>query len=101
MTHIFIHNLDSNATEEELRTVFSAHGQVNNVNIVKDRDRGETRGLAFVEMPDESSAQAAIRSLDGSVLNGQTLRVNEARDKPDIGTDMGSPQLRDHRRHRI
>jgi RNA recognition motif-containing protein len=101
MTNIFIGNLDASATEEQLRTAFAAYGQVGNVTIVKDRDTGEVRGFGFLEMPDKESAQAAIRSLHGSMLNGRLLRVNEARAKLDGITDRGSPQLRDHRRHRI
>jgi RNA recognition motif-containing protein len=99
MTNIFIRNLDDSATEEQLRTAFSAYGEVGNVIIVKDRDTGQIRGFGFLEMPDQESAQAAIGSLHGLMLNGRSLRVNEARDKPDGSTD--TPQLLDHRRHRF
>ena len=101
MTNIFIHNLDANATEEQLQTLFSPYGNVSNVTIVKDRDTGEVRGFAFLEMPDTAGAQTAIRSLHGTPLNGRPLHINEARDRLDKSTDAASSQRRDHRRHRI
>jgi cold-inducible RNA-binding protein len=98
--NIFIGNLDFTATEEQLRTLFAAYGAVETVTIVKDRDTGESRGFAFVEMPQAAEAQAAISSLDGVLLNERALRVNEARPKlhRDPTRESGS---RDHRRHQL
>ena len=98
--NIFIGNLDFTATEEQLRTLFAAYGAVETVTIVKDRDTGEPRGFAFVEMPQAAEAQAAISSLDGVLLNERALRVNEARPKlhRDPTRESGS---RDHRRHQL
>jgi len=95
-----IGNLDFTATEEQLRTLFAAYGAVETVTIVKDRDTGESRGFAFVEMPQAAEAQAAISSLDGVLLNERALRVNEARPKlhRDPTRESGS---RDHRRHQL
>lgn len=100
MTNIFVGNLDFSATEEQLQTLFAAYGAVETVAIVKDRDTGEPRGLAFVEMTRAAEAQAAISSLDGALLNERALRVNEARPKlhRDPARESGS---RDHRRHQI
>lgn len=100
MLNIFIGNLDFSATEEQLRTLFAAFGAVETVTIVKDRDTGEARGFGFVEMTQAAEAQAAISSLDGTLLNGRALRVNEARAKihRDPARDSGS---RDHRRHQV
>ena len=81
MMNIFIRNLDLNATEDQLRTLFEAHGAVESVTIVKDRDTGQSRGIAFVEMTKDGQARAAISSLDTSLLNGRPLRLNEARPK--------------------
>jgi cold-inducible RNA-binding protein len=100
VTNIFIDNLDFTATEEQLRTLFAAYGAVETVAIVKDRDTGEPRGFAFVEMTQAAEAQAAISSLDGVLLNKRALRVNEARPKlhRDPARESGS---RDHRRHQL
>ena len=100
MTNIFVGNLDITATEPQLRELFAAHGAVETVTIVKDRDTGEPRGIAFVEMTQATEAEAAIAALDGHELNGRPMRVNEARPKlqRDATRDSGS---RDHRRHKM
>jgi cold-inducible RNA-binding protein len=100
MLNIFIRNLDSNASEEQLRALFAVYGVVESVTIVKDRDTGESRGFAFVEMTQAADAKTAISSLDGTFLNNLALGVNEARPKlhRDPARDLGS---RDHRRHPI
>ena len=100
MTNIFVGNLDFHATEEQLRSLFAAYGAVETVTVVNDRDSGESRGFAFVEMTQAAEAQAAIASLNGSLLNERAMSVNEARPKlhGDPARDSAS---RDHRRHRI
>ena len=99
MINIFIDNVDLKTTEEQLRNLFAAYGAVETVTIVKDRDTGEPRGFAFVEMTRTSEGQAAIASLNGAFLSERVLRVNEARPKPDRErTYRGS---RDHRHHQI
>lgn len=75
------------------------HGAVESVTIVLDRDTGEPRGIAFVEMKLATEAQAAIAALDGNTLNGRPMRVNEARPKLNREPASGSGG-RDHRRHR-
>jgi cold-inducible RNA-binding protein len=69
MMNIFIRNLDLNVTEDQVQTLFEARGAVESVTIVKDRDTGQSRGIAFVEMTKEEEARAAISSLDGALLN--------------------------------
>ncbi len=100
MTNIFVGNLDSSATEEQLRNLFAPYGPVDSVTIVKDRDTGDTRGFAFIEMGDPAHAEAAIASLDGVLLNQRIIRVNEARAKLDRDPTRSS-SARDHRRHQI
>jgi cold-inducible RNA-binding protein len=100
MTNIFVGNLDSGATEEQLRNLFAPYGAVDSVTIVKDRDTAETRGFAFIEMGDPAQAETAIASLDGVLLNQRTIRVNEARAKLDRDPTRSSV-ARDHRRHQI
>ena len=78
---IYIGNLPFSSTEDELRTVFERHGQVESVSVITDRETGRPRGFAFVEMDDASAADEAQRALDGSDLGGRSLRVNEAQDR--------------------
>ena len=78
---IYVGNLPFSSTEDELRSVFATHGDVESVNLIMDRDTGRPRGFAFVEMADSTAASNAIRALDGSELGGRNLRVNEAEDK--------------------
>ena len=101
MTNVFVGNLDFDTTEEELRAAFAAYGTVETVTIVTDRDTGQPRGFAFVEMANAEKAQQAIRSLDGTLLHERAIRVNEARPKPHEQRDKNSLRGRDRRRHRI
>ena len=78
---LYVGNLTFSTTEDELRTVFESHGTVASVNVITDRETGRARGFAFVEMDEESAAEAAIRALDGTDLSGRNIRVNEAQDK--------------------
>ena len=78
---LYVGNLPFTTTESELRSVFERHGPVASVNVIMDRETGRPRGFAFVEMEDASTAEQAIRALDGSDLGGRTLKVNEARDR--------------------
>ena len=81
MTNIFVGNLSFQTTQDELHAAFSNYGNVERVNIVTDRDSGQPRGFAFVEMTDRSAAETAIAQLNGSDLNGRAINVNEARPK--------------------
>lgn len=83
--NIYVGNLSFNATEEQLTSAFKAFGEVSSVSIIKDKFTGESRGFAFVEMPDQSAAQAAISGLNGTDLNGRTLNINEARPRTEGG----------------
>jgi RNA recognition motif-containing protein len=85
MTSIFVGNLSYQTTQEELYAAFSAFGAVERVNIITDRDTGQPRGFAFVEMTEKRDAQNAISSLNGTELNGRAINVNEARPKPTGG----------------
>lgn len=89
MTNIFVGNLSYQTTQDDLQAAFSAYGTVERVNVVTDRDTGQPRGFAFVEMADAEGAQAAITHLNGAELHGRTLNVNEARPKPSGGGGGG------------
>ncbi len=87
--NIYVGNLSSETTEDELRQAFEAFGQVESVNLIKDRFTGESRGFGFVEMPSKDEAQKAIDEMNGTDLKGRTLNVNEARPKADRGGGRG------------
>ncbi len=89
MMKIFVGNLNYSTTEDDLRAAFSAYGAVDRVSVVTDRDTGQPRGFAFVEMANQNEAETAISVLNGSEMNGRTLNVNEARPKPQGGSGGG------------
>ncbi len=85
MTNIFVGNLNFQTTQDELYAAFAQFGSVERVNIITDRDTGQPRGFAFVEMTNRQEAENAISQLNGAELNGRTMNVNEARPKPQGG----------------
>lgn len=89
MKNIFVGNLSFGTTEQSLRSIFEPFGSVDRVNIVTDRDTGQARGFAFVEMPVDAEGDTAINSLNGQDLDGRTVNVNEARPKTDRGAGGG------------
>ena len=89
MTNVFVGNLSYEVTQDELYTAFANYGTVDRVNIITDRDTGQPRGFAFVEMPNRSEAEAAINGLNGQEMHGRALNVNEARPRPTGGGGGG------------
>jgi cold-inducible RNA-binding protein len=87
--NIFVGNLDFNTSEDELRRLFEAHGQVDRVSIMTDRDTGRSRGFGFVEMTSAEDGEKAIAAMNGSQIGGRTLNVNEARPKVERGGGGG------------
>lgn len=83
--NLYVGNLGFDTTEQALRDAFEAHGEVASVNIITDRLTGRSRGFGFVEMPTNSEAQAAMRALNGTLLDERALTVNEARPREDNG----------------
>ena len=79
---IYVGNMSFKTTEDGLRDLFSAYGDVSEAAIVTDRETGRPRGFGFVTMPDNTQAQAAIDALNGTEADGRTLNVNEAKPKP-------------------
>ena len=79
MTNIFVGNLSYQTTESELEALFGAYGTVERVTVVRDRDTGQPRGFAFVEMTNSNEAANAMQAMNGREMNGRTLNVNEAR----------------------
>jgi len=88
VTKLYVGNLPFSATEDSVRELFSAHGTVEKVALVNDRDTGQPRGFGFVEMS-SADAQKAMQSLNGKDFGGRPLKVNEAQDKPRGGGGGG------------
>jgi RNA recognition motif-containing protein len=83
MKNLYVGNLPHSTTEAELRNLFEAHGAVDKVSMVTDRETGRSRGFAFVEMTDAGEAEKAIAALNGTELGGRALKINEAKPKTD------------------
>jgi len=88
MNNIFIGNLSPDATEQDIRSIFEKHGTVERFRIMTDRETGQPRGFAFVEMTDDAAAETAIGALNGAELNGRTIHVNAAR--PQLHRNSGN-----------
>ena len=88
MTKIYVGNLPFSATDAEVRELFAAHGTVESVSIITDRDTGRPRGFGFVEMS-RADASRAIQNLNGKDLGGRPLRVNEAQERTGGGGGGG------------
>ena len=87
--NIYVGNMSQDTTDDDLRQAFEAFGQVESVNVIKDRFSGESRGFGFVEMPSKEEAKKAIEEINGTDLKGRSLNVNEARPKTDRGGGRG------------
>ena len=81
MKNLYVGNLPHSTNEAELRSIFEAHGAVEKITLVTDRDTGRSRGFGFVEMTNASEADKAIAALNGTALGGRTLTINEAKPK--------------------
>jgi len=78
-TKLFVGNLSFNTTENDLQDAFAAHGTVTEANLMMDRTTGRPRGFGFVTMASAEEAQKAIEALNGALVDGRNLTVNEAR----------------------
>ena len=77
--NIYVGNLPYDITEDELKNAFAKFGDVSEVHIINDKFSGKSKGFGFVEMPDSTAANQAIKALDGGDLKGRNIKVNEAR----------------------
>jgi cold-inducible RNA-binding protein len=89
MTNIFVGNISFRTTQDDLLETFAAYGSVERVSVVTDRESGQSRGFAFVEMAQASEARTAIDQLNGAELHGRAMNVNEARPKENSGGNRG------------
>ncbi|RYZ02410.1 MAG: RNA-binding protein [Myxococcales bacterium] len=82
---LYVGNLSFHATEQTLRDAFSPHGEVVDVHVVSDRTTGQSRGFGFVTMGSQPEANGAMAAMNGADLDGRTLKVNEAEERPGGG----------------
>jgi RNA recognition motif-containing protein len=80
---IYVGNMPFSVTEDQLRAKFEVHGEVEEVSVVTDRHTGRPRGFGFVTMPNDEEANAAIGALNGTELEGRTIKVSESRPRKD------------------
>jgi RNA recognition motif-containing protein len=88
--NIYVGNLSRDVTDDDLKQAFEAFGQLASVNVIKDKYSGEPRGFGFVEMASKDEAQTAIAGLNGKDLKGQSLSVNEARNRSENRRNGGT-----------
>ncbi len=87
--NIYVGNLSFDTSERDLEAAFATYGAVTSARIATDRDTNRPRGFGFVEMSNQTEAEAAIAGLNGTDLQGRTLTVNEARPREDRGGGGG------------
>lgn len=81
--NIYAGNLSYSVTDEDLKEIFGAYGEVSRANVISDRETGRSKGFGFVEMPVDAEAKQAIDSLNGKDVKGRSINVNEARPRPE------------------
>jgi cold-inducible RNA-binding protein len=91
LTKLYVGNLPFTATEDAVRALFAKHGTVEKVSLITDRDTGRPRGFGFVEMSN-ADASRAMQALNGTDLDGRSLKINEAQDKQRSGGGGGGPR---------
>ena len=98
---LFVGNLPFSTTQDQLQELFTTHGQVVEVDVVKDKFTGRSRGFAFVTMESKEAADKAVQALNGKDLEGRALTVNEARPREERSRPEGGyrGERRDRREH--
>ena len=86
---LYVGNLPYSATEQSLREAFAASGTVDSVSLITDRDTGQSKGFAFVEMASDSEAQATTQAMNGKMFDGRQIKVNEAKPREHRGGNRG------------
>ena len=88
--NIYVGNLAYGVTQDELRNVFSAYGEIASINLITDKFTGNSKGFGFVEMPNNAEADAAIKGLNETPLKGRNLKVNQAKPRAERPARGGS-----------
>ena len=86
---LYVGGLSYDTTEDQLREAFAKFGAVESATVIKDRYSGRSKGFGFVEMSSNSEAEEAIRSLNGTLLDGRQITVDHARERPERGGGRG------------
>ena len=89
MKNLYVSNLSYTTDNQQLKALFSPHGTVVSASIITDRETGRSKGFGFVEMENDGEAAAAISALNGKVIEGRPLKVNEARPREQSRTTTG------------
>ena len=79
--NIYVGQLPYSVTEEELREMFLQYGEVSSLNLIMDRYSGQSKGFGFIEMPNNSEADQAIKGLNKSMMKGREIKVNQAEER--------------------
>lgn len=77
--NIYVGNLSYGVSDDQLREVFEAYGEVSSAKVISDKYSGRSKGFGFVEMDNKAEAEAAIEQLDGAEIDGRAVKVNEAK----------------------
>jgi hypothetical protein len=91
-SRLYVGNLSYDTDTETLRQAFSSSGEVTDAHVVTDRESGRSRGFGFVTMASEDQAKKAIETMNGSMIDGRAIRVNEAEERPRGGGGFGGPR---------
>ena len=91
---LYVGNLSYDVTDDKLRDIFKAFGDVESAKVIEDRDSGRSKGFGFVEMPKQDQAVAAMKALNGTEQNGRAITVNEARPQEPRGDRGGGDRGR-------
>ena len=89
MTKLYVGNLPFSATEESVRALFAPHGSVDKISLITDRDTGRPRGFGFIEMS-QADASRAIQNLNGTNMDGRSIKVSEAQERAAGGGGGGA-----------
>ncbi len=87
--NLYVGNLPYSVTEDELRSAFAEYGEVSSATIISDKFSGQSKGFGFVEMPDNSAADAAIKGLNETQMGGRSIKVNQAKPREKRGGGGG------------
>src|SRR5205809_4558356 len=88
--NIYVSNLSFTVKDEDLRGFFAEYGEVTSAKVILDKFTNRSRGFGFVEMPDKTAAQKAIKELDGATVDGRAIKVNEAKPREERGNNKRS-----------
>jgi cold-inducible RNA-binding protein len=86
---LYVGNLSYNVTEAQIRELFAQVGEISEVNVIMDRDTGQSKGFAFVQMADDNAATEAIRRFNGHSIDDRSLKVSEARPREERSSGGG------------